>query len=513
MPLPTVRKVPGQLLSVGVPLVKENGEPVSLSRPRIKDEALSSISSWLNDEEVTEAPFSVEGIKELKSINIPKGVRIDYSDPFKMIAYKEYMELKYSKIIPVKYWGGDVYRIQDQIDSSKIPNWNGKKTRIRFAEIKDPKIRLGYLLNRTHWGKSLSVICKEDNHLSSWGRKLKRRLASFLDGKHDPFWSRKTLSDIYGLPYDKRPSESRANRLLEILKTVDGIFSQRYICFPEEAWTWERYDLFCLSHISILLCDEFLDGQLKINPNLIRTAYEDLKSVRKLIKLRSNTESWELSEAETPFWCSALILMMRRVSSEPCEVRRVAMGALLAQTRGASTPPPIVVLKSKEKFLRTISRDPMHRSYAEKVLISNAIDHFINGLPDSYFSGLSTKGRVTITSSACLEKTRKEGGTIEAISDIMIYAKTGQLVSRYNLDTGAKIDRVSINDITIGEYVFWSCLNHIKNVSSEELRLAYLTIVKEPGKARSVTKASAYLKVILDFVNKICSEPLKKGRE
>jgi len=35
--------------------------------------------------------------------------------------------------------------------------------------------------------------------------------------------------------------------------------------------------------------------------------------------------------------------------------------------------------------------------------------------------------------------------------------------------------------------------------------------VKEPGKARSVTKARACLKIVLDLVSKLCSEPLAKG--
>lgn len=38
-------------------------------------------------------------------------------------------------------------------------------------------------------------------------------------------------------------------------------------------------------------------------------------------------------------------------------------------------------------------------------------------------------------------------------------------------------------------------------------------MIREPGKARTVTKARAALKVVLDLVNSICSYPLKKGLE
>jgi hypothetical protein len=40
--------------------------------------------------------------------------------------------------------------------------------------------------------------------------------------------------------------------------------------------------------------------------------------------------------------------------------------------------------------------------------------------------------------------------------------------------------------------------------------MAALVMISEPGKARTVTKASAALKVVLDLVNKLCSHPLGK---
>jgi hypothetical protein len=40
---------------------------------------------------------------------------------------------------------------------------------------------------------------------------------------------------------------------------------------------------------------------------------------------------------------------------------------------------------------------------------------------------------------------------------------------------------------------------------------AFLVIVDEPGKDRAITKAHACVKVVLDFVNKICAIPLERG--
>jgi hypothetical protein len=64
---------------------------------------------------------------------------------------------------------------------------------------------------------------------------------------------------------------------------------------------------------------------------------------------------------------------------------------------------------------------------------------------------------------------------------------------------------------SIGTAVFHACLDEVLHMSVEELRSVHLTIVKEPAKARVVTKGHAALKIVLDTVSKICSYPLKKG--
>jgi len=53
-------------------------------------------------------------------------------------------------------------------------------------------------------------------------------------------------------------------------------------------WTWKAYDHFILQHISYLLCDEFIDSELKNESLSIRLVYDDLKSVRKSFKLDSS---------------------------------------------------------------------------------------------------------------------------------------------------------------------------------------------------------------------------------
>jgi len=137
----------------------------------------------------------------------------------------------------------------------------------------------------------------------------------------------------------------------------------------------------------------------------------------------------------------------------------------------------------------------------------------LRDLPDASFTGLATKARVTITGAACWEATRKEGGTAQAILDLMSNYDEFPIPIR-NLETGAITEHKYKHDFdSAGEAVFWACLQEVLSTQPFELRKAFLTVVKEPGKGRSVTKGKTALKIVLDTVSKICSSPLRKGVE
>jgi hypothetical protein len=82
-----------------------------------------------------------------------------------------------------------------------------------------------------------------------------------------------------------------------------------------------------------------------------------------------------------------------------------------------------------------------------------------------------------------------------------------------DLETMSLVTHKYLWDCTEGEYIFWRCLEEVLAMPREELVKASLVMIREPGKARSVTKARATLKVVLDLVNGICSYPLKVGIE
>jgi hypothetical protein len=191
---------------------------------------------------------------------------------------------------------------------------------------------------------------------------------------------------------------------------------------------------------------------------------------------------------------------------------RLLIIGVLSQTRGCGTPPPLVVLQSKRTFLETVSLKPPEESATMRTLRRLAIEEVIRDLPVAAVTGLSTKSRVTVTSAACWEKTRKEGGTTEQIKELIGDVDPMYQVPIRDLDTGhVESWKFSQDFDTIGELIFWVCLDRVLHTPPVELRKAFLTVVKEPGKARSVTKARACLKIVLDLVSKLCSEPLAKG--
>lgn len=101
---------------------------------------------------------------------------------------------------------------------------------------------------------------------------------------------------------------------------------------------------------------------------------------------------------------------------------------------------------------------------------------------------------------------------MEAAREILESLPIGEQVPIRDLNTGRIESYKSIGDFgSTGEVVFWLSLDHTLRTPPELLKQAFLTMVKEPGKARTVTKARACLKIVLDLVNKLVSVPLEKG--
>jgi hypothetical protein len=333
-----------------------------------------------------------------------------------------------------------------------------------------------------------------------------------LRGSTDPCLSKAQVEALF--ENTEVSVKARSERFLELLKTVDGIFLQRYLAYPEEVWTWERFDMYILGNLSALIGDEFLDGEMKEFSLSVTTAYSQIKATRKWFKLHSHRGDLEQALCdlkEIPHWCRQFVNVWKR-----CErstgAREVYLIGILSQTRGCGTPPPLVLLQSKVKFLRTIGREPPPEPASAGIIRRAVLQEVLNELPGEAFTGLATKARVSVSTASSWEKTRREGGTIEAARELLASLPIGEGVPVRDLDTGRIELYKSVKSFdSTGEVVFWLALDHVLRTPPDLLRQAFLTVVKEPGKARSVTKARACLKIVLDLVNKIVAKPLEKG--
>lgn len=489
-------------------LLKRNQE---INEGEFQEDPLASVGTPASDSE--------ESADEERSVGItPEGrgsYRHAYEDPFLAISAKYFQSLNPEKVPEIRHldWGGDVTRLSEKIPLYCLGKQYSGKNSLEFNKIADPVCKERVIFKHTHWGRYLMKRIREEqdrDHKAALVL-LMRKIKNFLLGLGNPQWSKRTLSIVYGNKPVRRSASVRANRFLQTLVTIDGLFAQVYLADVTAGWTWKSYDNYVLRTLDLLLNDEFLDGELPEDFPVedIVTNYETLKKFRKSLKEAG------LRGQDLPEPCSAIAYPLRnaikhygRVTEEHLKIQKFG---ILSQTRGCGTPPHLVTLKSKMKFLKTVSErpevSPVIRQFSRAI-----VQHVSNKIPDEYFTGLQTKAYIHITGNACLEETRETGGTMEAVRKTCLNMDYGRAVWVYDLDDPTK-SRVlkTVKDFeTKGEYIFWRCLEEVLATPLELLTEASMVMISEPGKARVVTKARAALKIVLDLVNGICSHPLKK---
>jgi len=330
-----------------------------------------------------------------------------------------------------------------------------------------------------------------------------------LEGRRDPYWTKSMNDEVYGPDPKESDRKERATRFLQMLVTIDGIFAQIYLADPMSRWTWSVFDRFVLRHLSLLIGDEFLDSVVKTTG--VDTHYSSLK------RYRGELKEAVVTNKPLPLPSRAIAQAFRPVveflnSKKERTPEWLQSASILIQSRGCGTPPPIVVLQSKEKFLKTVSEEPPQMTSARASLIRGLIQEELNLIPDHVFTGLTTKAAVHITGAACFEEGRGTGGTLEYVRSIVSEGRLGRSIRIIDLlDPDSPPLYKKIDEVTEGEYIFWRSLEEVLGTPPEVLREASMVMIREPGKARTVTKARGALKVVLDLVNTICSHPLKKG--
>jgi hypothetical protein len=511
------------IVDQGIPLIaidrreKEKGFfPLTVQEDLLdSSEIKSGILSYLSDESSTASSRVFKPKFHLRDdIKIDNNliIKIDYQDPWENMMSMVYSSARGLSQPYIRIWPGTTARLSDPLPKHSLPESFRKSinSQIEFTDISDPDVKMFVIRNHTYWGRKLQKW-KFDGTFKkkTFAKDLIRRLKAFLKGKPHPQW--KDVGKYYSDPEMFRDMKTRSYRLLELLRTIEGIFLQRFAFLPEEKWTWEKFDKFNLWNLSYFLDDEFLDGKLTEYSLSLTTRYQKLKQLRKRMKMYllqgKPSMVFEDYVPDKPLlWFKDLLRFLQPFGS----TRYAYQTSVLSQTRGCGQPPPLFCLQSKLKFTKVVTEVPTPLNDTQKGLLRACLDSLLEKIPKATYTGLDTKGRVTISNAACWEKTRAEGGTIQAISELMVEGKQGKPVAIYDLDTMNKVTHKHLYEMTEGEYIFWSSFQKVITSKPEDLTRAFLSIVKEPGKARSVTKASAYLKVILDFVGKICAWPLKR---
>jgi len=440
-------------------------------------------------------------------------IRIKSDDFFDVSSAKVLAGMMGKQSPIVLEWISGNVRIQDPVPLHILRKggYDGKSP-LQLARIKDTNLIKFVIFEHTFWGSALERMSRNpnDGKLFEFSTAFKKRINAFIDCKDDPSVQKKYHSVLQVRV--KPPSlQQRIERLIECLKTVDGMFIQRFLINPTEGWTWEKFDMYILGNLSVLITDEFLDGELTALGMQVPSNYSALKGARKLLKHHGHLESDDFRpEGGLPDWLNQLEIPWRSFKKADGHRKTMILG-LLSQTRGAGRPPPIVLLQSKEKFLKIVSAEPPPLEPGVKELLHLISDTIVSEIKDEHLTGMQTAARITVSSAACYERMVSEDGTAQAINDLVWDADAGRKVKIYDLWTGKVVKLDVKSNMTAGEYIFWRCLEEVLKLPLEELTKISLVMVTEPGKARSVTKGRACLKIVLDVVNKLVAKPFIKA--
>jgi len=444
-------------------------------------------------------------------------IRIEQSDPFKVVAALEFAHRSGCKEPVVRCWNGDQHNLTSDIPVYLLgKGWTGRSKKGKpFQAIASVEVKMRLICKHTYWGaKLVKYVRGEDAGMRVFATHLLKTIKRYLEGDQPPGLQKKFREDYFGT--EKSKPKSRSARFIQILQTIDGVFQQKYLAVPEAAWSWDQYDNFVIGLLHMLIMEEFADGTL--TDEVIRSAksvYATIKSTRQSFKDAANRKDMEtflvqLFKRKDPVE-RVFYFEYEYYSRQKDRVRSLAIRGVLGQTRGAGTPPPVVVMRTKIKFLDTITNPPVALTSFQKGFIRTSFERILEETPDDAFTGLQTKAGVTVSTSACYERTRKEGGTAGAIAEMVSEGNLGRCCNIIDLNNGEFVQEKSLEETTPGEYIFWRCLEEVLATDIKELRRVSLVVVQEPGKARSVTKANFALKIVLDLVNGICSYPLGKA--
>jgi hypothetical protein len=108
-------------------------------------------------------------------------------------------------------------------------------------------------------------------------------------------------------------------------------------------------------------------------------------------------------------------------------------------------------------------------------------------VPPESHTGL--RPRVRVTGAASFASTRDEGGTFNDLKNEFGWSQE-QSFDTFDLNTFVPGQAVALkpDKSNFGEWIFWGCLRTVLETKPDDLSKVWVTVVSEPGKARTVTK-------------------------
>jgi hypothetical protein len=209
-----------------------------------------------------------------------------------------------------------------------------------------------------------------------FARSLIKKIRFFLEGKSYPFQSPREREELFGVKVlPPRSKKTRANRFIQMLHTVNGVIVQKYLAYPEIEWNWQRFDNFTLGMLDLLIKEEFLDGEFVSEQKLmsVYSPYARIKEVRQEFKQASSHDAVpdliERYNQENDYVGQIFSQEYRKYSQEDKGNRELRIRGTLSQTRPAGTPPQVVYLRSRLKFLKTVTDKPEPMTSGQRRLI------------------------------------------------------------------------------------------------------------------------------------------------
>jgi len=332
-----------------------------------------------------------------------------------------------------------------------LRTWGRRK--VKFERVSHPTA-ISILKNQTHWYRRLHVL--------------------------DKLRLKKLVIDAKG-----------RRELKEYLHAVDGMVISLIFSVPEAFLARENvYDL--SDQITNCLLHWCLEGHYT-------SVLKDIKKIRKEVKYHMFTKTlytYDTNLMRKYSWLSQFLNAFNalRFRSSKSKMFRVAM---FCQTRATGLASQALCEESVASFLDEVT---VKKEYKPNELLSECIEEVTTFLANSTTFGMNPMFKISASSAACFESSRKKGGKFEQLRRVMI-------------EEGLKAPDHLLYSVggQIGTPLFQKAMEHA--YWDDGIRDVNIAAVRENGKARVITSGSFWKDTLLQGFSHLTIEVIKNLKD